>query len=946
MRFIVVILFFIFGISKITTGQPPCSTINGMTPQTAIAVCGTTVFNQPNVDECFGPQISGAGACGGPNDSHNAYWYKFHCYQSGTLGFLITPVNLNDDYDWELFDVTGLTDLNQIYTDERLMRSLNLCGSPNGITGCTAAGVDSINCGGPTNLINRLVNLQAGNDYMLMVNKWTQFGLGYSLTFSGGTAVITDNTPPVISSVTTVGCNTTLLRVVFSKDIRCSSVTPTGSEFSISPAGPVITGITSTCVTAFNTITELTIQLQNPLTTGTYDLIVNPGTDANTFTDICGDDIASGFTIPFSISTSAPPLIQSFEYDNCHRDRLVVNFDKPIDCASLTANGSEFSFVPAGPVITGITSDCGTSNYTTQVTLLISTPMPPLQFRNIMIRNGTDGNTLSDTCFSFIPEFYTGAFQAPAAPPLPVFDSVQYDKCGPSFMKVFYSRPILCSSISPDGSQFRFFPPGLPGPVTMVSATGDPVTCTLGYTNWILVQFSGPITISAFYPIVHFLGSDGKAIRDTCNSVLAFFSIGNTIRLDVIKPSANFNSQVNWGCGMDTIILSHPGGNGANSWHWSFSDGSTASGQIVTYIAPVTTASVDVQLIVSNGTCSDTASQSILLGNYFKAGFINNNPSDTFCINVPVSFTDTSRGNFIASYLWDFGDLTQFAGQVPPPHAYAANGDYEVKLIVTDIFGCTDTARKNMHVAPTASINFTGLKPQYCTGNQVLLTRRISPNMISYVWDNGDGKTFTNEVDVQFTYANEGVYTITISGVDRYCGTATASKTVPIFAVPIVKLPPDTVLCRNEQILIGVSTVVNHTYLWSTGATTPQILTNIFTRDYTLTADNNGCRGTDAMKVKVLPACLIKVPNAFTPNRDGLNDQLKAVNADLAKNFSLKIFNRLGQLVFSTNNPLEGWDGIFKGNPAEKATYVWMLSYTDPWNGKAVKEKGTSILLR
>jgi gliding motility-associated-like protein len=944
MRFFASILFFIFCILKIATAQPPCSTIPGMTPQTAIAVCGTIVFNQPNVNECFGPPISGTGACGSPNDSHNAFWYKFHCYQSGTLGFLITPVNLNDDYDWELFDVTGLTDLNQIYTDERLMRSLNLCGSPNGITGCAAAGVDSINCGGATNLINRLVTLQAGNDYMLMVNKWTTFGLGYSLTFSGGTAVITDNTPPVISSVTTVGCNTSLLKVVFSKDIRCSSVTANGSEFSISPAGPVIMGVTSTCVSTLNTITELTIQLQNPLSAGTYNLIVDPGTDANTFTDICGDDIASGLTIPFSISTSAPPLIQSFEYDNCKRDKLVVKFDKPIDCASLTANGSEFSFVPGGPVITGITSDCGTGNYTSQVTLLIATPMPPLSFVNIMIRNGTDGNTLSDTCFSFISEFYTAAFQAPAAPPLPIVDSVQYDKCGPSFMKVFYSRPILCNTISPDGSQFRFWPPIFPGPVNMVSATGDPATCSQGYTNWILVQFSGPVTTAASYMLLHVPGSDSRVIMDTCNSPVSTFSSGGIIRLDVIKPSANFTSQVKWGCVNDTIVLSHPGGIGVNSWIWNFSDGSSASGQTVSPTFPVTSASIDVQLIVSNGTCTDSITQTITLGNAINADFTNN-PVDSFCINTPVIFTDASTGTLV-DHVWDFGDLSNYNGQIPPAHAYAVSNNYTAKLIVTDNHGCKDTVSKNFHVTPLASIDFTGLKAQYCTGNQVYLTRKISRNMMSYVWDNGDGKTFTNEVNVNFSYANEGTYTITLSGIDRYCGTATISKTVPVYAVPIVKLPSDTVLCQNEQMLIGVAPIVNHTYLWSTGANTSQVLTNIFTRDYTLTADNNGCKGYDAMHVKVLSACLIKMPNAFTPNRDGLNDQLRATNADLAKNFSLKIFNRLGQLVFATNNPLEGWDGIFKGNPAETATYVWMLSYTDPWNGKAVKEKGTSILLR
>ena len=332
------------------------------------------------------------------------------------------------------------------------------------------------------------------------------------------------------------------------------------------------------------------------------------------------------------------------------------------------------------------------------------------------------------------------------------------------------------------------------------------------------------------------------------------------------------------------------------------------------------------------------------MGNSFKAGFTNS-PVDSFCINVPVTFTDTSRGN-IVNYLWDFGDLTQFNGQNPPAHVYPVSKDYNIKLIVTDIYGCKDTASKTRYVTPAAFIDFTGLKPQYCTGNPVLLTRKISRFMSSYIWDNGDGKTFTNEVDVNFSYAKEGVYTITLSGVDRYCGTATVSKTVPVYTVPKVSLGADTILCQAERILIGVTPTANYSYMWSTGATTSQIYTDIFTRDYTLTADNNGCRGTDAMHIKVLPVCLIKVPGAFTPNRDGLNDELKALNADMAKNFSFKVYNRLGQLVFSTNSPLDGWNGILKGNPASTGTYVWMLSYTDPWNGKPVNEKGTSILLR
>src|SRR6187455_443497 len=106
-------------------------------------------------------------------------------------------------------------------------------------------------------------------------------------------------------------------------------------------------------------------------------------------------------------------------------------------------------------------------------------------------------------------------------------------------MKLFYSRPILCNSISPDGSGFRFMPP--PGPVTMVSATGDPATCSLGYTNWILVQFSAPINAGGLYTLWHVNGSDNRFITDTCNSALLGGMGSNTISLDIFgEPSAVF----------------------------------------------------------------------------------------------------------------------------------------------------------------------------------------------------------------------------------------------------------------------------------------------------------------------------------------------------------------------------------------------------------------------
>lgn len=1026
----------------------PC-TLPGMLPQTAIAVCGATDFKQNSVEHCDGQTINTNSSCAGGATSRDSYWYKFHCYGAGNLAFLITPDVLSDDYDWEIFDVTGVTNLDDVYTNESLMVSLNLCGSPNGVTGCRADGLSNVNCGGATNLINKLADLQLGHDYLLMVTNWSASGQGYTLSFNGGTASIVPTVPPVITEVKTAGCNTSKLRVTFSRDIRCATVTASGSEFSFVSGGPVITGVNSNCNIGFNFVTSLDINLQTPLAPGNYTLHVEPGVeDGNTFSDACNVAIVNGFEIPFTVDpvtpttvtavnfsgcaptvldvtfsrpvfcstvsadgsefsitpgtpailsaqytcvsggtntvrltlqnplphgsyqlvlkdgsdgsgitdtcanaiangivanfvipqTTTAPVIQTIDFDECHPDKLVLNFDKAVACATLSpVTGTEFVISPGSWPITTVTPNCISGVYTKQVILLLQNPLTAGNYA-VNINNGTDGTTIADTCYAFTAAGYNKTFTATQAPP-PIFDSVQFDKCEPSTVKLFYNHPIRCNSISGDGTDYTVTGPS---GVTVASAGTDPATCGAGYTHWVTLQFTAPITIAGNYVVHNGGGMDGNGVIDTCSAAQ---NTTETIGFTVLgKPSAVFSSVVNWGCQMDTIVFSHPGGNGVNSWEWTFSDGGTASGQTVTHTFPITSATVSAQLTVSNGSCSDTQSDVITLGNTFSPAF-SKVPKDTACINEPVTFTDESVGTGL-QYLWDFGDGTQLPGQTVPPHIYTNAGTYTINLIVSDSHGCKDTASSNIFVSDHAKIDFTGLLPQYCTDKTITLYRVISPNITSYTWDNGNGLTFDNRTFVQFSYPNEGVYTITLTAQDKYCAATQVSKSVAIYKTPVADLGRDTVLCPASPVLLGVAPTPGYAYSWNTGAITSQILTDIFTRYYKLTIDNHGCKAESDINVKILPACLIKVPTAFTPNNDGLNDQLKAVNADLATNFSLQVFNRLGETMFKTNNPLEGWDGTYKGNPMETGTYVWQLRYIDPWSGKDVFEKGTSILIR
>ncbi|HZI69010.1 MAG TPA: PKD domain-containing protein, partial [Hanamia sp.] len=121
-----IVLLFVVSVSK---AQTTCTAL-GQNPSTAFPVCGTSVFSQSTVPYCGGKSIVTPCQVNSniPYTDINPFWYKFTCYTSGTLGFLITPVDLGDDYDWQLFDVTGHV-LNDVYTNQALIVGSNWSGN-------------------------------------------------------------------------------------------------------------------------------------------------------------------------------------------------------------------------------------------------------------------------------------------------------------------------------------------------------------------------------------------------------------------------------------------------------------------------------------------------------------------------------------------------------------------------------------------------------------------------------------------------------------------------------------------------------------------------------------------------------------------------------------------------------------------------------------------------
>jgi gliding motility-associated-like protein len=110
--------------------------------------------------------------------------------------------------------------------------------------------------------------------------------------------------------------------------------------------------------------------------------------------------------------------------------------------------------------------------------------------------------------------------------------------------------------------------------------------------------------------------------------------------------------------------------------------------------------------------------------------------------------------------------------------------------------------------------------------------------------------------------------------------------------------------------------------------------------------DSYGCEKAITKPMKIYSSCTVFVPNAFTPNGDGLNDFFKIMNGVKTARFTLKIFNRWGQPVYETKNWKQGWDGYYKGQLQATGTFVWMIQYTDVKSGKLIERKGTVTLIR
>lgn len=189
-------------------------------------------------------------------------------------------------------------------------------------------------------------------------------------------------------------------------------------------------------------------------------------------------------------------------------------------------------------------------------------------------------------------------------------------------------------------------------------------------------------------------------------------------------------------------------------------------------------------------------------------------------------------------------------------------------------------------------------------------------------------------------YTSSGIYIDTLVAANGCDSIRTLFLTV--VNAPTPDLGPDKGICPGDTLLLSPG--VFSSYAWQDGSTGNSISVTQ-PGAYSVIVTNNCGTGTDEIFVTD-GICTIWFPSAFSPNNDGRNDTFRSLGKVNPDEYRLLVYNRWGQMVFSTNNPAKGWDGTLNGKKQDAGVYVWFCTFKSINNSESVEMKGTILLIR
>lgn len=334
--------------------------------------------------------------------------------------------------------------------------------------------------------------------------------------------------------------------------------------------------------------------------------------------------------------------------------------------------------------------------------------------------------------------------------------------------------------------------------------------------------------------------------------------------------------------------------------------------------------------------------------------------SDSACFTShSFTFTNRSTASDAApmTYLWKFSDNTTQT-VTDAIKVFSTPGAYTIRLMATTSFGCADeTSDSIVYVMPNAKPGFTW--DSICINRPVqffnLSGENASPQ-VNYSWQFGNADpVYTVKNPPPVIYTTPGLIDVTLKTISLGCENYPDS----IVRKVQVNKPKDGIryktitVPQGASMYIHVRDSVGKNYLWKPSFQLSRYnaqYTEFFATgndiDYQIDiTDIHTCVTTDSLLMQILKKPGYYLPTAFTPNGDGLNDDVRPYLVGMKSLKSFSVFNRWGNLVFLSKREGEAWNGKSNGVNQDNGVYVWILEfYTN--DNKLVTEKGTITIIR
>lgn len=357
--------------------------------------------------------------------------------------------------------------------------------------------------------------------------------------------------------------------------------------------------------------------------------------------------------------------------------------------------------------------------------------------------------------------------------------------------------------------------------------------------------------------------------------------------------------------------------------------------------------------------CKDSAAITINIFPEINADF--DFAYDT-CDAGPVEFVDESITGAGDVLKWDWiFEAGEFSDEQDPRHLFQTPGVKSIQIAVEDKNECRDSINKEITWYPVPPLIL--IEPNQfigCVPAKISFNNFSSPIDETYdiIWDFGDGGTI-NALSPTYEYTEIGNYSVDVEITSPIgCKTSDSfSNLITILDSPTAGFTysPDKPSIFNKTVDFTDASIGADSWIWNFGGTGRLERNPSFTFPDTgfvevvqIVTHPTGCADTASIILDIEPLVTLHMPNAFTPNHDGLNDSFKGKGFfDGFKDYRMNIWNRWGEKIYETSSPDQGWNGQKNNNGSNSpvGVYVYTIEYVGP-RGEEKELKGHVTLIR